>query len=132
MTEKRFFVTFGQRYSRERHPVFRRAHPDGWLMIKAGSEDEAREIAFSAIGDAWSMSYTEAQFRKIRHHYPKGELGVLTFEDAHCDCGHQRRDHTSYQDSEYMGSGLGECLTLLGCSCSRFCLAVLAPAVNRV
>ena len=39
------YVTFGQRYNRERHPVDERAHPDGWFEYTADTWREASAAA---------------------------------------------------------------------------------------
>jgi hypothetical protein len=67
-----YYVTFGQRYRHDPHPLFPRAHPDGWVAIEAGSWERARDVAFGLFGQYWSFIYTEAEFDPS--HFPRGEL----------------------------------------------------------
>jgi len=73
---KEFRVTFGQRYSREKHPTFQKAHPDGWFSIFAPDEDKAREITYGWFGTAWAFMYpaeymAEDQWLQM---YPLGQI----------------------------------------------------------
>jgi hypothetical protein len=68
-------VTFGQKYVLEPHPRFPEAHPDGWVTILVGGEDEARAIAFRELGRDWSGLYDADD---IGHQmFPRGELAVF-------------------------------------------------------
>lgn len=70
MSRKKWFVTFGQRYRIEEHPFLPGAHPDGWVTIIADTMDEARQKAFEALGQHWSMIYDNID----PEWYPMGEL----------------------------------------------------------
>ena len=39
------YITFGQKYGRETHPVDGRAHPDGWFEFEADTYAEALAAA---------------------------------------------------------------------------------------
>lgn len=69
-----YCVTFGQQYRQGPHPKVRYAHPDGWLTIEAESEGEARDKAFSELGQYWSFLYEEGKFEESKHYFPLGEL----------------------------------------------------------
>jgi hypothetical protein len=70
MTEYR--VTFGQKYRRDPHPTYRKAHPDGWLTIVAPDEVAARNVAVSRLGRAWAFMYAPENWDP--KWYPLGEL----------------------------------------------------------
>lgn len=114
-------ITFGLRYRHEPHPTFPQADPDGWVTVEASDLETAREIAFSAIGDAWAFSYPEDRFKTIRHMYTRGEIAVLTSGDTHCQCGHVRADH------EHHAGTAPDLCKWLDCPCLEFQLATLAP-----
>lgn len=69
-----YFVTFGQKYRNQPHPLQTYPHPDGWLLVKAVDMTEARTKAFQELGPFWSNIYTDQEFKKNQHLYPKGEL----------------------------------------------------------
>lgn len=78
---KTFYVTFGQQYSREPHPMVTWAHPDGWLEIQVEKTvayreaERAREIALSHLGRYWSGIY---DFESLNDgYYPKGCLARI-------------------------------------------------------
>ena len=48
-----FYITFGQDH------LFR----DGWIEIKAKSEQQARMKTFDTFGDKWSSIYTKKNFK---------------------------------------------------------------------
>lgn len=84
-----WFVTFGQRYRTETHPVFADAHPDGWVTIVADSEEQARRVAFGLLGRQWAFlypsTYTELDQglrpgRKWAELFPRGELARIVAE----------------------------------------------------
>jgi hypothetical protein len=52
-----FYVTFGVMYSREPHPYWPGAHPDGYLEVAAPDEDTARHLVRTIIGLKWGMMY---------------------------------------------------------------------------
>ena len=57
---KTYFVTVGQRYAHEKHPLG--AHPDGWIEVTATGEWEARTAIHRACGTKWASMNTEAGF----------------------------------------------------------------------
>lgn len=67
-----YFVTFGQQYRTNPHPMVKYADPDGWLTIEAESGVHAREKAFKELGNAWAMMYLKKDFHP--EYFPKGEL----------------------------------------------------------
>jgi hypothetical protein len=69
-----FFVTFGQKYRSQAHPLQSYPHPDGWLSVQASDINEARAKTFQELGQFWSMIYTKEEFKENKHYYPKGEL----------------------------------------------------------
>lgn len=68
----KYYVTFGQQYSRNPHPKVTYAHPDGWLTIEADSYAEMREKAFEELGPHFATSYDEQSFEP--KWFPLGEL----------------------------------------------------------
>jgi hypothetical protein len=66
-----FYATFGQRFPREPHPTFPRAHHDGWVAFDAPDQTAASDAAFRAFGDDWSMLYADQPDRDF---FPLGEL----------------------------------------------------------
>lgn len=74
-----FYVTFGQRYRHEQHPELEAAHPDGWLVVEALDLDDARAMAFAALGSAWAFVYALEDFDPTL--YPLGELARLTADE---------------------------------------------------
>lgn len=71
-----FFVTFGTQYRREPHPKVNYADPDGFLVIEAANEGEARQKAFAELGPYWSMlrPLKAARVAGDLAYFPKGEL----------------------------------------------------------
>jgi hypothetical protein len=76
MTEYR--VTFGFRYAREPHPIFDKAHPDGWVTIIAPNEEKARKAAFNLLGNVWAFLYGPEELQDTASSwaelFPLGEL----------------------------------------------------------
>lgn len=70
-----FYVTFGQRYSRERHPSLPAAHPDGWVVVVAPNMDAARHYAHLRLGSHWSGIYDAEDHNPDL--YPLGELARI-------------------------------------------------------
>lgn len=75
-----FAVTFGQRYRREPHPRWHRAHPDGWVEVSARDLPQARALAVEHFGIAWAMMYEKDAFIAAGspQYYPLGCLGYLS------------------------------------------------------
>lgn len=75
-------ITFGQQYSREPHPTFRAAHPDGWATVIAPDIRTARLRATEMFGPHWSDCYTREEFElmPVDRWWPRGELA--RHEDA--------------------------------------------------
>lgn len=76
-----FYVTFGQRYRHEAHELFPVAHPDGYLVLEAETEDLAREGAFKLCKAHWAFMYTAEQWAEpsvsgetVHELWPRGEL----------------------------------------------------------
>jgi hypothetical protein len=72
---QKFYVTFGQKYRTEPHPVMETAHPDGVVEVSAINEDAARVIVTDKLGAAWAFLYPEDKLDL--NHYPLGVLAVL-------------------------------------------------------
>lgn len=78
----KFYVTFGQKYARETHPMFPDAHPDGWIEVEADTEYAARCVVVQKIGTGWSSIYSEESWlawedtgRTNDELYPRGCIG---------------------------------------------------------
>jgi hypothetical protein len=73
-----FYVTFGVEYRTHPHPLG--FHPDGYVIIVAFDEEEARTEAWSLFGSTWSMLYdyrdVDARRFSVTTH-PQGCLGVF-------------------------------------------------------
>lgn len=65
------FVTFGQKYAREKHPSGLPAHPDVWFKFTAPTFERCHALIYDVLGPAYATSYTEDQFEN--HWYPGGE-----------------------------------------------------------
>lgn len=72
-----FRVTFGQRYSREKHPTLPAATPDGWLTIIAPSYEAARVALIEAHGTRWSNLYPAEERNDDPRYYPRGEIARI-------------------------------------------------------
>ena len=68
---KEFYVTFGDRYRRESHPVCGWVHPDGYLVIEATDHDTARQAAFNVTGGKFAFMY---QDQPDLQYFPLGEI----------------------------------------------------------
>lgn len=71
-----FYITFGDKYRHEEHPINEACHPDGYAVIKADNMTRAREVAFKHFKQYWAFIYDENEFSPAL--YPKGVIG--TFE----------------------------------------------------
>ncbi|ALY10876.1 hypothetical protein WILDE_94 [Arthrobacter phage Wilde] len=103
-----FYITFGQKYRHEPHPLFKNAHPDGWVRVIAATETEARNLVASYIGPAWAFCYDEQRFdpeaMKMRF-YPKGELALVTMDGVSDEALVQRYSPSS---PEFYGQHPGD------------------------
>ena len=57
-----FYLTFGVQYVHEEHPLGRVVNPNGYMVVEAPSETEARQQVAEVMGDRWSMIYSEEEF----------------------------------------------------------------------
>lgn len=75
---KEFFVTFGQKYRQDPHPLMPEAHPDGYFVVEAEDMGQARDKVVESLGQAWAFIYSEEEFKMngISLH-PKGELARI-------------------------------------------------------
>jgi hypothetical protein len=73
-----FYLTFGQRYLRESHPLFPAAHPDGWIQIEAPTYAAARSLAAQHLKDRWAFLYSADDFRPEL--FPLGALAQITID----------------------------------------------------
>lgn len=74
------YVTFGQRYSREVHPIDERVHPDGWFEFAGCSFSEADDAArryFYDAGEKVSLFAFTYQDRPDEFLYPRGCLARI-------------------------------------------------------
>lgn len=69
---RHWYVTFGQKYRYEPHP--QGGHPDGYFVIEAVNEAEARAKAFATFGKAWANMY---EGTPASRYAPLGELGRI-------------------------------------------------------
>lgn len=74
-----YFVTFGQRYAHERHPVLSDAHPDNWVVIEAPSPATARQVAVDAFNQLWCDIYSAETWGKVRRMFPGREIDRLRY-----------------------------------------------------
>lgn len=72
-----FYITFGQQYRQEKHPVSY-VHPDGYVKIIAKDADQARAKAFEVFGKRWSFFYEEVPKAE---HFPLGVLETLYLDN---------------------------------------------------
>lgn len=80
--KKNYYLTFGQKYYREPHPWFSKAHPSGLVQVRAYDYASAREYVIGRIGSLWSDLYeasAEQSTLDVAELYP---LGVLEVWDA--------------------------------------------------
>lgn len=62
------YVTFGQKYSYEPHPLFEDAHPEMVLEVRSESYEEARELIFQHLNIFYAFDYP------VGHSNPQLEL----------------------------------------------------------
>jgi hypothetical protein len=79
---KEFAITFGFQYDREPHPFFSLAHPQGFIVIEADDEEDARMMAYAHLGSAWAFIYeTDSPvWVEFSPAYTKGELARWTHQ----------------------------------------------------
>lgn len=80
--EQIFYVTFGVQYRQEAHP--QGMHPDGWAVIVALTEMEARLKANELWGRAWAFMYDDldrATGRFNKKYHPRGILAVYRADE---------------------------------------------------
>lgn len=76
---REYALTFGVQYGREPHPSGLSVYPHGYVVIEAESEADARDIAFTHYGRAWSGLYDMVwDFADRGEHFPAGEFRRLT------------------------------------------------------
>lgn len=76
-------ITFGVQYRQDNpHPVFDWVHPDGYVVIEAANEEQARAFAYAIFGDHWSFDYDLAEFEgpegPAEKFHPKGRLAEFS------------------------------------------------------
>lgn len=76
MTE--YYITFGDQYRRETHPLAEWAHPDGYLVIEATDYSTARQCAFELLGGQFAFMYEE---RPSADWFPLGALKRIRAEE---------------------------------------------------
>ena len=73
------YVTFGQKYRRETHPVDVRVSPDGWFEYVAPTWAEASTAARRHLADLHSGEYAD---RPDPGFYPRGCLARFAVVDG--------------------------------------------------
>ncbi len=71
----RYYVTFGEKYANEPHPIWPGAHPEGYIEIDAEYEAAARLDVCSVLKTKWELIFHEKDF--IPANYSKGRLATL-------------------------------------------------------
>lgn len=74
----RYAVTLGVQYRNDPHPALAPEYsdPDGYLLVRADNERDARIITQAVIGTAYSSIYTEDE-AMASHYLTKGCLGEI-------------------------------------------------------
>lgn len=76
------YVTFGQKYRTEPHPIDERAHPDGWFEFVAETYDEAERMAYKYFLDEKlglaAFAFTYSADTHEPHWYSQGCLARIT------------------------------------------------------
>jgi hypothetical protein len=67
-----FYVTFGQKYRRERHESGIMVDPDAVFPIDADDRKGATEKTRTLFGLHYHNIYDEAEWQKAKHFYPHG------------------------------------------------------------
>jgi hypothetical protein len=75
----RFAVTMGVQYRHEPHPDLPAdlANPDGYLLVQAENESDARKIIDAVIGSHWAFIYPEDELLASPHYQRYHPLGCL-------------------------------------------------------
>lgn len=74
----KYFLTFGVQYKQEPHPHVPTINPDGYVVVDAVSELEAREKVFNIFGDKWAFLYPEKSWsEKNAMYFPLGQVATL-------------------------------------------------------
>lgn len=68
------YITFGQKYRNETHPVDDRAHPDGWFEYQADTWADASNAARNLLGDDGYGRKLPLFARPDHGMYPRGCL----------------------------------------------------------
>ena len=68
------YITFGQKYRNETHPVDDRAHPDGWFEFRADTWVDASNAARTLLGDDGYGRKLPLFARPDHGMYPRGCL----------------------------------------------------------
>ena len=76
---KTYYVTFGTKYARQKHPAGEFIHPAGWVEITAKNLFHARVMAYIAFGDQWAFIYEEKDFKRELH--PLGNLWSIHWDE---------------------------------------------------
>ena len=76
------YITFGQKYRNETHPVDDRAHPDGWFEFRADTWVDASNAARNLLGDDGYGRKLPLFARPDHGMYPRGCLARF---DVHPD-----------------------------------------------
>jgi hypothetical protein len=77
---KTFYVTFGIQYADEPHPLWPKAHPDGYLTIIAKDEEMARRLTAALLATRWAFMYSHEEFDRTK--FSRGELGCIAFMET--------------------------------------------------
>ena len=72
------YITFGDRFRRETHPLLPNAHPDGWYEMDSPdglARVNVNNMIYRILGEDWSNAYMDDEFDPS--FYPLGKLGDL-------------------------------------------------------
>ena len=75
------YITFGQKYRNETHPVDDRAHPDGWFEYQADTCADASNAARNLLGDDGYGRKLPLFARPDHGMYPRGCLARFDVAD---------------------------------------------------
>lgn len=79
----KYYVTFGQRFLREDHPVVPCLNPNGVMLVETEVvKDDFNDFLRSKIGDDWSNFFTTDDFHSNMPYY---SLGVTHFFKNDCE-----------------------------------------------